>query len=80
MRPSSIPGEALERIGALYRIEEHIRGKPPEERRCIGLAQAIPLLDDMKRRFAATLLIFSTKSDTTKAIQYSLNRLPALPY
>ncbi|MGF6638203.1 hypothetical protein OKW38_000216 [Paraburkholderia sp. MM5496-R1] len=49
VRPSSITGEALKRIGALYRIEEHIRGKPPEERRRIRQAHAVALLDDMKR-------------------------------
>jgi hypothetical protein len=31
-RPSPISGEALRRIGALYAIEETIRGKPPQER------------------------------------------------
>jgi len=40
----------------------------------------VPLLDDMKRWFQATILILSAKSDTTKAIQYSLNRWPALVY
>jgi hypothetical protein len=80
VRPSPITTEALERIGALYRIEEHIRGKPPEERRRIRQAQAVPLLDDLKRWFEATLLTLSAKSDTTKAIQYSLNRWPALVY
>jgi transposase len=66
--------------GALYRIEEHIRGKPPEERRRVRQEKAVPLLDDMKRWFEATLLTLSAKSDTTKAIQYSLNRWPALVY
>ena len=80
MRPSLITSEALKRIGALYRIEEHIRGKPPEERRRIRQAQAVPLLDDMKQWFEATLLTLFAKSDTTKAIQYSLNRWPALIY
>jgi transposase len=80
VRPSSITTEALERIGALYRIEEHIRGKPPEERSCVHQAQAVPLLDDMKRWFEATRLTLSAKSDTTKALQYSLNRWSALAY
>jgi transposase len=42
--------------------------------------QGVPLLDDMRRRFEATLLTLSAKSDTTKAIQYSLNRWPAPVY
>lgn len=80
VRPSPITAEALKRFGALYRIEEHIRGKPPEERRRFRQAQAVPLLDGMKQWFEATLLTLSAKSDTTKAIQYSLNRWPALIY
>ncbi|QYD67930.1 IS66 family transposase [Paraburkholderia edwinii] len=80
VRPSAITTEALERIGALYRIEEHIRGKPPEERQRIRQAQAVPLLDDLKQWFESTLLTLSAKSDTTRAIQYSLNRWPALVY
>jgi hypothetical protein len=80
VRASPITSEALERIGALYRIEEHIRGKPPEERRRVRQEKAVPLLDDMKRWFETTLLTLSAKSDTTKAIQYSLNRWPALVY
>jgi len=47
--------EALRRIGALYEIEEQIRGKPPDERHSMCQARAIPLLDDMKRWFDATL-------------------------
>ncbi|MGF6605010.1 hypothetical protein P3T23_009771 [Paraburkholderia sp. GAS448] len=80
VRPSSITTEALERIGALYRIEEHIRGKPLEERRHIRQTQAAPLLDELKQWFEATQLTLSAKSDTTKAIQYALNRWPALAY
>jgi hypothetical protein len=80
VRPSPITSEALKRIGELYRIEEHIRGKSPEERRRVRQAQAVPLLDELKRWFEATLLTLSAKSDTTKAIQYSLNRWPALVY
>ena len=75
-----ITTEALERIGALYCIEEHIRGKPPEERRRVRQEKALPLLDDMKRWFEATILTLSAKSDATKAIQYSLDRWPALVY
>ena len=73
-RTDGIHWNGNERIGALYRIEEHIRGKPPEERARVRQAQAVPLLDDMKRWFKATLLTLSAKSDTTKTIQYPLNR------
>lgn len=80
VRPNAVTEEALRRIGALYKIEEQIRGKPPDERRCVRHEQAVPLLDDMKRWFEATLATLSKKSDTTKAIRYALNRWPALVY
>ncbi|KVK75747.1 IS66 family transposase [Burkholderia sp. MSMB1498] len=80
VRPNAVTEEALRRIGALYKIEEQIRGKPPDERRSVRQAQAVPLLDDMKRWFEATLATLSAKSDTTKAIRYALNRWPALVY
>ncbi|KVH79425.1 hypothetical protein WJ42_06100 [Burkholderia cepacia] len=31
VRPNAVTEEALRRIGALYEIEEQIRGKPPNE-------------------------------------------------
>jgi len=80
VRPSAITQEALERFGALYRIEEAIRGKPPDERRRVRHEQAVPLLEAMKRWFKTLLPTLSAKSDTTKAIQYALNRWPALAY
>ncbi|WP_367188812.1 IS66 family transposase [Burkholderia sp. Ed8] len=80
VRPNAVTEEALRRIGALYKIEEQIRGKPPDERRSVRQARAVPLLDDMKRWFEATLANLSAKSDTTKAIRYALNRWPALVY
>ncbi|RQT95239.1 hypothetical protein DF146_19510 [Burkholderia cenocepacia] len=38
------------------------------------------LLDDTKRWFEATLTMLSVKPDTTKAIQYLLNRWPSPIY
>ena len=80
VRPNTVTEEALRRIGSLYEIEEQIRGKPPDERHRMRQARAVPLLDDMKRWFDATLTTLSAKSDTTKAIQYALNRWPSLIY
>ncbi|KVT12700.1 transposase [Burkholderia sp. MSMB1078WGS] len=80
VRPNAVTEEALHRIGALYKIEEQIRVKPPDERHSGRQARAVPLLDDMKRWFEAMLATLSAKSDTTKAIQYALNRRPALIY
>ena len=79
-RPNAITEEALRRIGALYAIEESIRGKPPDERRGVRQAQAVPLLDELKQWFESTLLTLSAKSETTAAIQYALNRWSSLVY
>lgn len=69
VHPNALTEEALRRIGALYKIEEQIRGRPPDERHSVRQARAVALLDDMKRWFEATLATLSAKSDTTRAIQ-----------
>jgi hypothetical protein len=70
--------EALERIGALYRIEEAIRGKPPDQRRAYRQEHARLLLDRFHAWLTATLETLSRKSDTSQAILYALNRWEAL--
>jgi hypothetical protein len=65
----AVAKEALERIAALYAIEEEIRGRSAEER---------PMLESLKQWFEETLGKPSTKSDTTKAIRYALGRWDAL--
>ncbi|MBB5405160.1 hypothetical protein HDG41_007256 [Paraburkholderia sp. JPY162] len=70
--------EALERIGALYRIEETIRGKPPDERSAHRQEHARPLLDQFHAWLATMLETLSRKSDTSRAILYALNRWEAL--
>ena len=70
--------EALQQIGAFYGIEEQIRGKPPDERRAVRLAQSKPLLDSLRQWFEATLSKLSRKSETTVAIRYALSRWDAL--
>lgn len=75
---SPVAREALDRIGALYGIEEQIRGKPPEERRAVRRGQSKPQLDLLREWFEATLTKLSRKSDTTAAIRYALSRWDAL--
>jgi transposase len=75
---SPVAHEALERIGALYGIEEQIRGKPPDERRAVRQAQSKPLLDSLRAWFETTLSKLSRKSETTAAIRYALSRWDAL--
>ena len=75
---SPIAQEALQRIAALYKVEDQIRGKPPEERRAVRQAESKPLLDSMRQWFETTLSKLSRKSDTTAAIRYALSRWDAL--
>lgn len=77
-RPNALNTEALERIGALYRIEETIRGKPPDERRAYRQEHARPLLDRFHAWLTMTLETLSRKSDTSQAILYAMNRWEAL--
>ena len=55
--------EALPAIGALYGIEEEIRGKPAELRCSIRQARARPLLDDLRHWMEKTLRCFSQERD-----------------
>jgi transposase len=70
--------EAIERIGALYGIEEEIRGKPADLRRAVRQARAKPLLDGFRNWMEKTLTSLSTKSETAGAIRYALSRWRAL--
>jgi transposase len=75
---SAVAKEALERIAALYVIEEEIRGRSAGERRQVRSERSKPLLESMKKWFEETLGKLSRKSDTTKAIRYALQRWDAL--
>jgi hypothetical protein len=65
--PSPITGEVIRRIVALYAIEAQIRGKPPDRRREICMAQTQPLLDDMHRWLTGLL---STQSANAHCAQF----------
>jgi transposase len=75
---SPVAREALQRIGALYGVEEQIRGKPLDQRREVRQAQAQPLLDSLRQWFEEILSKLSRKSETTAAIRYALSRWDAL--
>lgn len=77
-RPNALNTEALERIGALYRIEDEIRGQPPDARRSRRQTHARPLLDELHAWLTTMLGTLSRKSDTSQAILYALNRWAAL--
>src|ERR1039457_2576824 len=70
--------EALARIGALYAIEEEVRGKPADLRLSVRQARARPLLDDLRKWMEKALHSLSAKSETAGAIRYALSRWRAL--
>ena len=70
--------EALARIGALYGIEEQIRGKPAELRCSVRQTRYKPLLDELRQWMDKTLRSLSTKSETAGAIRYALSHWRAL--
>ena len=76
--PSETTQRALDYIGELYGIEASIRGKPPAERLRVRQEKAKPLLETYGAWLRAKLQTLSTKSDTAKAINYSLNQWVAL--
>ena len=75
---SPIATEALERIGALYTIEEEIRGSEPKHRAMVRQARAGPLLEALHAWLKQTLMQVSKKTALGKAIGYVLTRWTAL--
>jgi transposase len=75
---SPITIQALDRIGALYAIEEEIRGKCADIRRAVRQARSRPLLDDLRHWMERPLRSLSKKSETAGAIQYALSPWRAL--
>ena len=75
---SPTTAEALARIGALYGIEEQIRGKPAELRCSVRQIRSRPLLDELRQWMEKTLRSLSTKSETAGAIRYALSHWRAL--
>ena len=75
---SPVAAEALRRIGELYKIEETIRGKPPDTRREVRQQRARPLLESLREWLEATLSKIMQKSDVASAIRYALAHWSAL--
>jgi transposase len=78
LHKSPLAAQAIERIGALYAIEQEIHGRLPHERRAVRQERSKPLLDAMKPWLEQTLGTLSHKSEMAKAIRYALSRWEAL--
>jgi transposase len=70
--------EALARIGALYAIEDQVRGRPAELRCSVRQTRARPLLDELRNWMEKMLRLLSAKSETAGAIRYALSHWRAL--
>jgi transposase len=70
--------EALQRIAALYAIEDMVRGQPPELRLRVRQAQSAPLFANLRAWLEQTLTRISGKTDLAGAIRYMLTRWDAL--
>lgn len=75
---SPIALEALKRIGELYKIEDEIRGRPPDERKEVRQARAGPELKSLHEWLSKTVTTLSKKSELAKAIRYALSNWVAL--
>jgi transposase len=76
--PAPIASEALKRIQKLYKIEEEIRGLPPEQRRAVRQAQSRPEIEELKSWFEGCLGRVSKTSPVRDAINYGLNQWDGL--
>jgi len=70
--------EVIERIAAVYAIEERIRGFNADQRRAIRQAETKPLMDALKARLEATKDGISRHSTLIGAIDYALERWAGL--
>src|SRR5260370_5477973 len=75
---SRLDQEALERIGGLYQIEDHIRGSSPEQRLAARQRYAVPLLNALHTWMIESVSQIEKKSDLAESFHYSLNRCDAL--
>ena len=70
--------EALQRIAAIYAIEDQIRGRPPEVRLRVRQAQSAPLFANLRTWLQQTLTRVSGKTPIAGAIRYMLTRWTAV--
>jgi hypothetical protein len=75
---SPIAHEVLERIGALYQIEEQIRGQSAQQRQAARQARAVPLLENLHRFLIDAVRLLPKKSELAGAIRHALSRWVAL--
>ena len=76
--PAPIAQKALERIQKLYKIEDEIRGQPPEKRHAVRQARSRPEIEELKSWFEDCLKRLPKASPVRDAINYGLNQWDGL--
>ena len=77
LRKAPIAVEAVKRIDVLFAIEREINGLMPQERLRVRQERSRPLIIELQTWLREQRARLSKNSDTTKAINYSLNRWDA---
>jgi transposase len=70
--------EALQRIGALYKIEERVRGENADRRLAVRQAESKPRVADLGVWFETQIAKLPRRGPTAEAIRYALNHWPGL--
>ncbi len=70
--------DLLSRIASLYKIEEEVRGQPPDVRRRVRRERTAPLILDLRTALDDALRRLSPKAEMAKAIAYGRKRWTAL--
>uniref|UniRef100_Q07JE6 Transposase IS66 n=1 Tax=Rhodopseudomonas palustris (strain BisA53) TaxID=316055 RepID=Q07JE6_RHOP5 len=72
-----IAAEAVRRIDELFAIERTINGKAPKQRLAMRREKSAPFVTDLEIWMRQQRTLLSSNNDTTKAINYLLNRWAA---
>ena len=78
VHPTPLTTDMLERIAGLYKIEEEIRGEPPDVRRRCRQERSRPQIDALRAAIDDALRRLSPKSAMAKALVYGRKRWTAL--
>lgn len=76
--PAPIATEVLACIAELYRIEDEIRGRSPDERWAVRQHRSRPVVAALEPWLTAKLGLISQKSKLAEAIRYALGRWTGL--
>jgi transposase len=68
---SPLAEEALRRIGALYKVEAEVRGRPAEERRTVRQERSKPIVEALHAWLTVQLGRVSGRSALAEAIRYA---------